>query len=91
MTVKIHIMDLWVTKIRRLQSGYQNFRRKSPAFRDHFSFLFYATLPLPSMAHFYREDRGRVFSKTSVKLYVLETYKDAHINEKISQPSHLKL
>jgi hypothetical protein len=82
MTVKIHILVLWIIKTRRLQDGYQSFGRNSPAFRDNFSFLLYATFHFPSMAHFYREDEGSVLSKTSVKLYILETYKDAHINKK---------
>jgi hypothetical protein len=82
MTEKIRILVLWVMKSRRIEDVYQSLGRNVPAFRDNFSFVFYATFPFTSMAHFYREDAGRVLSKTSVKLYVLEIYKDAHIKRK---------
>lgn len=48
----------------------------------------FSSMPFsPCPSHFYREDGGTVFSKTLVKLYVLEVYKDADINRK--QPTIL--
>jgi hypothetical protein len=87
MTVKIHILALWVIKERRLEDGYESFGRNSPVLLHNFSFLFYAVFTFPSMAHFYREDGGRIFSKTSLKLYIIEMYNNADTNRK--QHNHI--
>jgi hypothetical protein len=91
MAVKIHILALWVIKQRRVEDGYERFGRNYPILRHNFSFPFYVIFTFPIMAHFYRENEGRVFSKTSVKLYILEIYNDADTNSKKKQPYYPKL